>query len=113
MKLLLAHGANLQAKDWANQTPFFKAVEEGHFGVVKYLIDYHSEQIDLNIKRDVDNKTVLHLACEKQFVQMIFYLVAHGANINMPDVVCVYFQSFERTSLTLIGGRENLFCLFG
>ena len=39
------------------------------------------------MKRDVDGKTALHCAAIKQFVQLIFYLIAHGADIHIPDNV--------------------------
>lgn len=90
LKILLENGASLAAEDWAGQSPFYKAVEEGHFEVVKYLVEHYKDKIEINQQRKIDGKSVLHICCQNQFIAMLFYLIAHGADISLLDNVSLY-----------------------
>ncbi len=81
MKLLLEHGADLNARDRFGQTPLHVAAQYG-YAPVKYLIDAGAE---LNA-RDKDGRTPLHLAAAHQNTGGRDLLIAAGADTDVADI---------------------------
>ena len=77
----LAKGADVNAKDAAEQTPLMYASESGRLDIVKYLVENGA---DVNAKSF--NKrargTALIYASSNNRVDVMNYLLDHGANIN-------------------------------
>ena len=58
---------------WQGRAPIHNAAQEGHFNIVKYLIEIHHCD-PLSSKND-DKKTTLHLASGKGYLDIVKYLV--------------------------------------
>jgi len=82
VKLLLSHGANVNAKDGFGQTPLFKALYTGHIDVMELLIDHGA---DVNAKNKMDGGTVLHDAAYDGDLESVKFLVSHGADVHTRD----------------------------
>ena len=79
MQVLLANGANIEAKPNRNkQTPLFLAANGDHLEVVKFLIDNGAQ---INAK-DKNGNTALEFAADKGFLEIVQHLTLHGANID-------------------------------
>ncbi len=88
VKMLLAKGAELNAKDNRGRTALMMAVLRKKPDIVKFLIDRGT---DVKAK-DKDGQTVLSLALGKNQPEIVQYLKAHGA--KLPKVlVCACFGS--------------------
>ena len=75
--LLLAKGANMNAKDENGNTPLHKAIEKGDKEIIELLIDKGAY---VNVKNN-EGDIPLHFAIRKKNVKLIEMLVAKGANI--------------------------------
>ncbi|UCF17057.1 MAG: ankyrin repeat domain-containing protein, partial [Phycisphaerales bacterium] len=82
VKLLLSHGANVNAKDGLGCTPLFKGLYTGHIDVMELLIDHGA---DVNAKNKVDGGTVLHDAAYDGDLESVKFLVSHGADVHARD----------------------------
>jgi hypothetical protein len=80
-KVLLAAGANVNAKDAAHETPLHDAAVKGRTGVAKVLL---AAGADVNA-RDEDGYTPLHSAAIWGHLELARMLVAAGADVNAPD----------------------------
>jgi ankyrin repeat protein len=78
VKLLLDHGANVNARDGAGHTPLYKAAEHGDHAIVELLLQRGAEVNAKNVAGD----TALHRAAQYGNVSAAQALVAHGADIN-------------------------------
>ena len=63
-------------------SPVLIAYGQGYFNIVKYLIDNGA---NVNQSFGTRNETLLLRACNDNNVDMIQYLVSHGAKINVKD----------------------------
>lgn len=77
VKLLLTHGADINAQIALGLTPLGRAVNRDNLQMVKFLIAHGADA-----KKDV---TALHEAIYKGNKKMIELLITHGADINAKD----------------------------
>ena len=78
-KLLLTHGANINAKSQDGETPLHDAVVKYNaIELVLFLLD-HGASIDAT---GADDETPLHEAVRQSDLEMVRLLIAHGANVN-------------------------------
>lgn len=90
IKLLLAHGANVQATASDGQTVLHNAARAGNLDLVKYAVEH-----GVNVRAvTADEKTALHLVGDLsrpndpqigQRLAIINFLLEHGADINARD----------------------------
>ncbi len=78
VKLLLTHGADINAQIVLGLTPLNRAVNRDNLQMVKFLLAHGADA-----KKDV---TALHEAIYKGNKKMIELLLAHGADINAKDI---------------------------
>lgn len=90
-ELLISNGAEIDTKDFKNETPLFYAVDSNHDkGVIEFLIE---KGADVNIKSTNDVKyTVLHIAAKRNNVDAIKLLINNGAEVDSKD-------DYDRTPL--------------
>src|SRR6185295_10671641 len=84
IKVLLAHGASVNAKEaWKQQTPLMWAAHEGNTQAVKLLLEAGANVND----RSIFGWTPLLFAVRQGEVGTIEALIAGGANLNqtLPD----------------------------
>jgi ankyrin repeat protein len=64
-----------------------EASEEGHLGVVEYLIYKGAKLEESSIKKIISKKgcTLLHLASQNDHLDVVKYLISNGANVNEKD----------------------------
>lgn len=60
MRLLIAHGANVNLKVYEGYTPLHQAAREGRFGTILILAEAGA---DISARTD-DGRTALHVAAE-------------------------------------------------
>lgn len=77
-RLLLEHGAPVNACQADNFTPLHAAAQNGDLEIVKLLIDYGANP---NLA-DIEGKTPLDFARIEQFDRVIDYLKLHGAETH-------------------------------
>lgn len=75
VRLLIAGGANINAKDKNGQTPLHMAVESGHTNEVWLLL---AEGVDIDVK-DNNGDTPLQLAKQYREREVIRFLRRHAA----------------------------------
>ena len=73
--------ANINAKGLDGFTPLHFAVNEGHFEIVKFLIENSAYINSISYSK----RTPLHLACEKGKISIIQILLQHKAFVNSKD----------------------------
>ncbi len=62
-----------------------KAVEEGNFREVKRLIESGADVNERNWRKNLGDVTALHLAVRSDSLEMVKYLVDHGAKVTRED----------------------------
>jgi len=80
-RILIANGADIEAKDTRGVTSISEASFWGEVDIVSALIDAGA-QID---SCDAEMRTALHRACEESKTNVVELLVARGANVNAAD----------------------------
>jgi ankyrin repeat protein len=75
VRLLIDHGANVNAKAHYGATALMAAAQNGHLDVVKLLI---AKEADVNA-RTRDNQTALSATQEGGHAEVARYLKEHGA----------------------------------
>ena len=82
IRLLVAHGADIEDPAVPDETPFLAAVKVSHFGSAEELLRLGA---DVNV-RDPHGMTALHYMLKKQSDAPHFrMLVAHGARGDIPN----------------------------
>ena len=77
-ELLIANGANVNAKRDDGETPLHQAADNGHKEVVELLID---KGADVNAMSDI-GRTPLYWAADSGYKEIIELLIAKGADVN-------------------------------
>ncbi len=78
-------------------TALHAAVDGGHFGVARALLEWGA---DINVRRDGTKDTPAHMACSSAgiapsvAVEMIDFLVANGADLQLTNNVGVHVVAF-------------------
>ncbi|CEI63683.1 unnamed protein product [Fusarium venenatum] len=86
VKSLLEHGANVDALNYAFQTPLHLLVGSSNYDldIIPLLQEFLLNGAEVNSK-DIFGRSPLHLACEKQDHQAILLLVKEGADLEALD----------------------------
>lgn len=80
--ILIAHGANMNARDSYGYTPLHQAAIHNHAKVAELLISHGA---DVNATDTVHGTTPLHYSVDRKFFGMTELLLTHGANVNARD----------------------------
>jgi hypothetical protein len=80
-ELLIAKGADVNAKNKNGSTPLHMAVEKGYKDVAELLI---AKGADVNAK-DEYGSTPLHMAASSKYKDIVELLIAKGADVNAKD----------------------------
>ena len=80
-ELLLAKGADVNARDKAQMTPLHLAAEHDHTEVAELLL---ANKAEVNAQQN-DGETPLHLAVGDRLPDMVVLLLTKGANVNARD----------------------------
>ena len=110
VKVLLAHGANVNAKEsWKQQTALMWAAHEGNAETVKLLLEAGANIND----RSIFGWTPLLFAARQGQIDTIKALVAAGANVNdtLPDrtsalVTAIQGLNYEAADVLLENGVD-------
>ncbi|MCZ2808354.1 MAG: ankyrin repeat domain-containing protein [Candidatus Bathyarchaeota archaeon] len=78
VRVLLAHGANVNARDEKGATPLFWAANRGNAEVMELLLDKGAE-IEAQTQEEF---TPLTMAASNGHIKVVRVLLAHGANAN-------------------------------
>ncbi|HNY80469.1 MAG: ankyrin repeat domain-containing protein [Sedimentisphaerales bacterium] len=82
VEYLLAHGADVNARDAWGCTPLFDSLFAGNLAVTKLLVAHGAE---LNLRATEDGATVLHDAASIGDLEAVKLFVSHGADISARD----------------------------
>lgn len=82
VKLLLASGAELEARDVRGQTPMHWAARKGNVAILNLLFIFGG---DINV-RDLQGKTPLRMAAKYGHLDAVSMLVALGADMEICDI---------------------------
>lgn len=80
VKLLVEHGADVNAVNTAGCTPLFNAVRGGHLSCVQYLI---GEKAKVSVQ-DKNGTSLLHEAADGGFDDVLKLLLGAGATVRVP-----------------------------
>ncbi|XP_042519015.1 potassium channel AKT1-like isoform X2 [Macadamia integrifolia] len=132
--LLLDYGANPNSRDSEGNVPLWEAVLEKHESIIKLLVDnganiysgdvglfacIAAEQNELNLLKDIvryrgdvklpksNGTTALHVAVCEGNVEIVKFLLDHGAHIDRPDA-----QGWTPRALADQQGHEEIKVLF-
>jgi ankyrin repeat protein len=95
---LLSKGAQVNSRDFLDQTPLMLACEKGHVGVVRMLAQHMGEE---GLKEtDANGRTILHWAVEKGYHEAVKLLLLAGADPTITD-------NEGRTPRALAEGEEG------
>lgn len=78
---LIDQGSNIEAKDPNHKTPLIKATENGHFEVVRVLLQKGASTA-AKAGRYIDDGTALHIAARAGHMEIIKLLLEFGADIE-------------------------------
>jgi len=81
VEYLIAHGADVDAKNSSDETPLHAAAAKGHKEIVELLIAKGAEVNAENMR----GKTPLQLAADEDHKDVAELLIEHGANVNAKD----------------------------
>ncbi|MBW3623980.1 MAG: ankyrin repeat domain-containing protein [Armatimonadetes bacterium] len=81
VKLLLAHGADVNATDIHGETPLFRAVSQGHDEMVELLLERGANP---NVPSR-SGETPLHRAAQKRRLALLPILLSQGAVMEVKD----------------------------
>jgi ankyrin repeat protein len=108
-ELLLAHKADVNAKDSTHSTPLHKAANSGVKSVVELLL---AKKADPNAK-DITDSTPLHVAAYSGHSDVVDLLLASGAEVNVkskqgltPLYLAVMQGHKEAIGMLLAGGAD-------
>jgi ankyrin repeat protein len=90
VKLIVKAGADINAKNYANDTVLIWASAHDKLEVVKYLIKMGA---DINIKNKFGN-TSLKYAIRNNKIEILTYLIENGADINTKNDALTYAYKF-------------------
>jgi len=76
-RVLLEHGANVNAHNWSDWTPLHYASCGGHLRVAQLLLEHKA----ISEARDVNNDTPLHIALRHGQLEIVRLLLDHGADV--------------------------------
>lgn len=82
VKVLLAHGADIEFENKAGEAAIFLAAGNGHVEVVQYLINSGAD-VD---SRNCELTTPLMAACQGSHLEMVKLLLLNGANFEIADM---------------------------
>ncbi|UYV70657.1 hypothetical protein LAZ67_8000182 [Cordylochernes scorpioides] len=80
VRVLLDYKAHINLIDSTNARPVELAVEIGHLAIVKALLE-HPQRIDVNTRGE-GKFTLLHIASQEGFIEIVKYLVLKGADVH-------------------------------
>lgn len=103
VKLLLDHGASLEARSVCNNyTPFDFSLEKIDLNTMNILLDHG---IDVNTRHSKYGSTALMFACQQGNFNVLKLLLKRGANINLKSLVnnyTAYDYALENLNLNII-----------
>jgi len=82
-RVLLEHGADVNAQDDYKSTPLHVALKDGQVGFARVLLEHGA---DFN-SQDYSNSTSLHLSLKCGHVEFARTLVEYGADVNAQDIL--------------------------
>ncbi|WP_338967944.1 ankyrin repeat domain-containing protein [Spiroplasma endosymbiont of Lonchoptera lutea] len=89
VSILLDHGADVNAKDYkVDLTPLITTLSSNNINIFIKLITNKNSKDKININesnKKVNNWTPLHFATQKNQIQFVKILLAHGADVNITD----------------------------
>ncbi|KAI1627396.1 ankyrin repeat-containing domain protein, partial [Exophiala viscosa] len=97
-ELLLEHGANLLDTNYGSATPIYLAVTQGRLPMVRTLLKYGREQLDVPGPRGF---TALHKAAEQGIEELVVTILEAGALVAAHD-------DHDMTALHLAARRGHL-----
>ena len=107
MRVLLDHGADVNARKNDGTAPFHEAAQYGRVEAMRVLIDHGA---DVNARKN-DGTTPLHEAAQYGKVEAMRVLIDHGADVNarkndgtaplhrvfgMVNAICVLLKRIKR-----------------
>ena len=92
-KVLIAHGADIDARSFRGETPLLLASQRGQTDVVSSIIEViknskvsGADDMDQSINaQDDDGYTALHCAASQGYISVLGLLIDAGANIDIPN----------------------------
>ena len=87
VSLLLKYGADINLEDHNRITPLLIGIIHSDSKMVRYLL---SMKADVNQRVTEDHTTYLHIALEKELVEISLILIANNADLNCPDLKGIY-----------------------
>jgi ankyrin repeat protein len=97
-KYFVQIGANpCPPANYYNDYPFAVAFENGHFEIVKFLVE---KGVDIRVYMDLPFRT----AVLKGYLQIVKYFVERGSDVNVDDdyAICAASVRGERTSREIV-----------
>ncbi len=71
----------MSGREWP---PFMQCVYRGQVSIVKWFVEF--VKTDVNYVSPVDNWTALHCACSKGYLEIVEYLLEHGASTEIVTI---------------------------
>ena len=82
LNLLIKYGADINAKDWENETPLVWAYN--NIEATQILLNNNA---DINVKNDMDIPIFHKISRLTKYPEIIKMLIKHGADINAKDTI--------------------------
>jgi len=108
-ELLIAHGADVNARTVSGEAPLHYAAEDGNEEIASLLL---ASGADLQAKNNA-GQTALHWAAQNGHTGMATLLLAHGADVNArdhldqtPTHLCARWEPELSSVLQQYGGRD-------
>ena len=99
VRILLAHGASKDARDYSKRTPLMRATAENQKDIVQILLE-NGARVDLEYN---DGQTALHYAANRGGEEIIQMLRDAGADPNALDN-----RRLKPLDLARLGGHQNI-----